>query len=307
VPPIPVVIAVPSPLHAALIGVAAEEGLFSQEGLLVTTEAFSTGPLALAAMRQGRADLATCAETVAVLASLRGQPVTVLASIASATKVTALVARHPGIAGPSDLGGKRVGLPRGTTAEFFLDSLLVRHGVDRSAVQVVDMKPAAEADALANGDVDAIAIWEPYVSLIRKRLGDTVRVFHVDDIYVETHDLVCRPGFAKERPDIVGKVLRALLRAEVLLRGRPELARQSVQLGLKRMGHDVTAPEVDAMVALLDFRVRLDQGLLLLMEEEARWAIRSGVVPPQEVPNFLPLLDAEPLRSVNPEAVQLMR
>jgi NitT/TauT family transport system substrate-binding protein len=309
--PIPVVIATTVPvhtlLHATLVEVAAAQGLFAREGLAVTIDIRETGPLALAALRDGKADLATCAEVVAVFATFQGHPVDVLASIGSATRSTVLVARQPGIARPSDLAGKRVGLPRGTIAEFFLDTFLVRFGVDRGSVQVVDVRPDEAPDALARGDVDAVAIWEPYPTVMGKRLGETVRLFHAADIHFETHDLVSRPGFARQKPVVVEKFLRALVAAEALLRTRPELARSSVQEHLMRQAPEIGVPEVEAMMALLDFRVRLDHGLLLLMEEEARWAIRSGLVPPQDVPNFLPTLYADPLRAVNPGAVQLMR
>jgi ABC-type nitrate/sulfonate/bicarbonate transport system substrate-binding protein len=305
--PIPLVIAVSSPLHAGLVEVAAAQGLFRREGLDVRVDALGSGPRSLAAMRDGKADLATCAETVVVLAALRGQPVSVLASIATGTRMTALVARHPAIGSPKDLGGKRVGVPRGTTAEFFLDSLLVRHGVERGSVRVVDLKPADAADALERGEVDAVAIWEPYAHQARDRLGNAARVFHAEDIYFETHDLVSRPGFARERPGVAEKVLRALVGAEALLRDRPDVGRSAIREGIARVTPGIEPDAFDQMLGLVDHRVRLDTGLLLLMEEESRWAVRTGIVPPQATPNFLPMLEAGPLRAVKPEAVQLMR
>jgi len=61
------------------------------------------------------------------------------------------------------------------------------------------------------------------------------------------------------------------------------------------------------MLGLFEFHVRLDQSLVVLMEEEARWAIHAGLVPKQQMPNFLPSLAAEPLLAVSPGAVGLIR
>ena len=305
--PVPVVVAAGSPLHAGLIEVAVAQGLLRREGLDVRIEIVGTGPRALEAMREGKADLATCAETVAVLAHLRGQPVAVLASIASGTRMTALVARQADVGVPRDLAGKRVGVPQGTTAEFFLDSLLVRHGVDRSSVRVVDLKPAEAPDALARGEVEAIAIWEPFAQRTADRLGGSTRTFYAEDIYFETHDLVSRPGFAKERPAVAEKVLRALVGAERLLREEPEVGRRAIREGVVRATPGVEPTSLDRMLGLVDYRVRLDTGLLLLMEEEARWAVRIGIVPPQPTPDFRQALDAGPLRAVKPDAVQIMQ
>jgi NitT/TauT family transport system substrate-binding protein len=296
-----VVIATGSPVHTGLIQVAAAEGYFASEGLDVTLQAHQTGRLALAAVLAGDADLATCAETVVVFATLQGRQVSVLAAIASSTRTTALVAGDA-IAAPKDLAGRRVGVARGTAAEFFLDTLLLRHGVDRGAVRHVDTKPDAMSDALMRGEVEAVAVWEPYLSLLQKRLGDRAHVFHVDDLYVETHDLVARPDFVQGRRAAAEKVLRALVRAEASFRKRPTAARRLVASKLA-----LESSEADAVVSRFEYRVHLDQSLLVLMEEEARWAVRVGLVPKQATPNFLVTITPEPLLAVKPDAVGLVR
>lgn len=297
-----VVIATGMSAHAALIQVAAASGFFAAEGLEVTVHPYPSGKIAVEAMLAGKADLATCAETVVVFAALKDRRVSLLASIASSSSTTAVIARDEVVSTPADLAGRRVGLARGTSAEFFLDTLLLRHAVDRGAVRLVDLQPEALAEALATGAVDAVAIWEPYVTVLKRRLGDRGRIFRVDDLYAETHDLVSRPDLVRERPEALAKVLRALLRAEALFRDRPDQARQAVASGLM-----LGPSEADAVLARFDYRVRLDQSLLVLMEEEGRWAIRTGLVPKQNLPNFLTTIAAEPLLGVKPEAVGLIR
>jgi NitT/TauT family transport system substrate-binding protein len=302
-PPEKITLALAMLPNASLVHVAAAEGYFAAEGLEVTLQRHEFGKPALDAVLSGNADLATCAETPVVFAVLKSQQISVLATIAGATKNTAVVARKDaGISTPRNLAGKRVGVTRGTTGEFFLDTLLIRHGVDRESVHLVDLSPANMPDALAKGEVDAVTIWNPIIFDLQKLLGGGVTTFYADDIYFETFDVVARKGFVEQRLVAAKSVLRALLRAEAFVRSHPEKARRDTAAALKQ-----DFAQVDASFEPFDFRVRLEQSLLVLMEEEARWAIRSGLVPRQDMPNLLTSLETEPLHAVKPAAVQLVR
>ena len=54
------------------------------------------------------------------------------------------------------------------------------------------------------------------------------------------------------------------------------------------------------------FRVRLDQDLLTLMEDEARWAIQNKLVEAEKVPNYLNSFYLEGLEKLRPDAVSVV-
>jgi NitT/TauT family transport system substrate-binding protein len=298
-----VTIAVATLPQFSLVFVAQERGYFTSEGLAVTLRPYSFGKLALEAVLADQADLATCAETPVVLAELKGQPLAVLTSMALSTSSNAVVAlKAAGISGPGDLAGKRIGVTRGTSGDFFLDTFLLRYGVDRRGVTMVDLLPQEMAGALGRGDVDAVATWTPATTALRDRFGDKVSAFQIADFHAQTYVLVGRRGFDLQRAEAARRVLRALLRAEALFRDHPVEAGRSA----------ATAPTDDAeglksSLRQFEFRVRLDHGLFVLMEEEARWAIRAGLVPNRPAPSFLLTIAPGPLLAVKPEAVGLIR
>lgn len=286
-----------------LVQVAHARGYFATEGLEVTLQTHQLGKLALDALLEGRADLAACAETPVVFAELRGQHASVLASIASGTRNQAVLAlKQAGISAPADVKGRRIGVTLGTTGDFFLDTFLLRHGVDRRDVRFVDLRPDQMADALARGAVDAVATWVPVTFALQARFGERLQTFYAEDLHAEDALLVGRRGFAEQRPEAARKVLRALLKAEALVRDHPEEARRSVA-----PVPDEEAGSLDASLGFFEFQVRLDQSLLVLMEEEARWALRSGLAPAQPPPDFLAAIAMVPLLSVRPERVGLLR
>jgi len=299
----PITVAVGTVPHFALVHVAQAKGFFAAEGLAATLQPHPFGKSALAALLEGKADLATCATLPVVWAELDGDRLAVLASIAKSTKASAVVARKAaGISVPADLKGKRIGVTRGTSGEYFLDALLLRNWVAPSAVHVVDLAPDAMAGAVARGEVDAVAAWEPTLFRLQERLGDAVITFHEEALQVQISVLVGLRGFGQRRPEVAKRALRALLRAEALFREQPDEARRTVGVAL---GDPSRA--LDVALRKFEFQVRLDQGLLVLMEDEARWARSTTSMPDGPLPDFLEVLDPEPLLAVRPDSVGLIR
>ncbi len=50
----------------------------------------------------------------------------------------------------------------------------------------------------------------------------------------------------------------------------------------------------------------LDQGLILALEDETRWATSNGLSPPHPMPNFLDYLYLDALEAVAPAAVTVI-
>lgn len=301
-PPEPITIAAATIPNFSLVHLAQANGYFKEEGLAITLQLHRFGKPALESLLAGKADLATCANSPVVLATLRGEPLSVLASIATSTRNNAVVAlRAAGISSPADLTGKRIGVTLGTSGDFFLDTFLLRHGLDRQQVRLTDLKPEEMGAALERGEVDAVATWNPTAAGLQRRLGPKAASFYAEEIYSEMAVLVARREFARQRPEAARRLLRALVRAEAFFRDRPDDARKAMAAALGDGGG------LDGSLRQFVFRVRLDQGLLILLEEEARWARRTGRTSSGESPNFLETIDPVPLLAVKPDAVGLIR
>lgn len=299
--PVPVTIANSMNVNAGLLHLALARDLLAPRGLTATVQRHAFGKPALEAVLEGRADVATVADTPVVLAALRGKPLVVIATIGTTSRNTVLVARREaGIAAPGDLAGKRVGLPHGTTADFFLDSLMVRHGLDRATLREVELRPDQMGDALERGEVDAVVVWHPTVGALQRRFGARVVTFDAADLFTETFNLVARPGWVDRNRPAAERLLAALLEAEAVLQRQPEEAHRDLAAAV-----GVAPGELPR--DLYEYRVRLEQGLVLILEEEARWAVRAGLARPAAPFDALALIDPAPLAAVRPDAVRLIR
>jgi sulfonate transport system substrate-binding protein len=302
-PPEKITIAYASPPSTTLADIALAKEYFEMEGLEVTPIFLSSGKAALEEVLAGKADAATVAETPLMFAIMNGQKVSIITSIQTTNTNAAIVARKDrGIAAPRDLKGKRIGVTAGTAAEFFLDVFLTDHDISRQEVTVVNLKPDKTTTALVKGDVSAVSTWSPYKSQTQKKLGDKGITFIDEDIYTQFFTIVVAQEYARHNPSGVRKILRALIRAESFV-SRDQAETQRIVAELRRI--DITS--LNDMWKGSTYGVSLDQSLLLALEDESAWAVKSGLTDMRAIPNYLDFISLDGLASVKPIAVRLVK
>jgi NitT/TauT family transport system substrate-binding protein len=93
--------------------------------------------------------------------------------------------RSAGITRLADLKGKRVVVPRNTSAHYYLVAMLQSAGLNESDVTLVNAPATAMAAALVKGDADAISMWEPESENAVAALGGDAVIFQNNKIYRE--------------------------------------------------------------------------------------------------------------------------
>ena len=278
--------------------------LFAEERIAVTTRECIGGHRCIKLMLDGEMPLATAAEMPVMLNSLTRSDFAIVATFVTSKRDIKLIAhKSAGIKTASDLRGKRVGTIQGTSAHYFLDGLLLFHGIDPRAVELVPLAPEQIPAALKEGQIAAAAIWEPFANRSTRALAADAVVIPSVAIYTETFNLLATRKFIAERETDVVKVLRALARAQRLIRERPQQAQAILR---ERLHEDQSF--VDATWRDFDYRMSLNQPLVSTLEGEARWAVREGHARrDSQIPNFLQFVAPEPLRQVDPRAVTLVK
>ncbi len=302
-PPERITIAVSATTDAVLAEVAQVKGFYREEGLEVTPRLHPYGKPALQEVLEGKADFATVAETPVMFAVMNGEKVSIIATIESSSVDNAVIAgKDQGVHSIKDLKGKKIGVTSGTTSEFYLDALLAVNGISRKDVTVMDLKVEKMAEALANGDVDALSTFIPYTILAKEHLGDGGISFQDKNIYTWSFNVVATQDFIRKNPGIVKKLIRALVRAERFVSENPREAQKIVADYSKLDSGTVRDIWPDTR-----FDVSLDQALILALEDESRWAVRAGLTRAKEVPNYLDFIYFDGLQAVKPEAVRILR
>jgi len=298
-----VTIAYSTASNAVLVYIAFAKGYFAEEGLEAIPQPHAFGKPALAAVIEGKADIATVGDTPIVFAVMNGAKITTLAAIQTSNRNEAIVARRDrGITQPVDLKGKKIGVPLGTTAHFFLDSFLLAHGVKIEDVTISDMKPAEMSAALDSGRVDAVSTFNPTLNKLEKGLGQSGIVFFGEALYTETFCVAAMQEYVKKNPEATKKFLRALVKAEQFIKEHDSEAQKLVA---DFINMDKTA--LAEIWNILTFRVTLDQALLVDFEDQTRWVLKNKLSRGTQMPNYLEYIHADALHAVKPQAVRIVR
>lgn len=303
-PPEKVTIAYSATTDSVLAQVAQMQGYYLQEGLEAIPHRYSYGKPALREVVEGKADFATVAETPFMFAVMAGEKVSIIATIQTASRNHAIVARKDrGILNPGDLKGRKIAVTLGTTAEFFMDTFLAVHEIARKDMEVVDLNPGEMSEALANGDVDAVSTFLPFSLQVQKKLGDRGTVFLDENIYTFMFNIVTTQKLIRENPGKIKKLLRALIKAEEFVSQNQAEAQKAVA-DFSRMDPAL----VREIWPVYSYTVKLDQSLVLALEEETRWAVKGGLLANEKTPpDYLDYVYLEGLESIRPKAVRILR
>jgi len=291
-------------LLPSAVWIAENKGYFQEEGLNVKIKEFGSGRTALRTMlNEGNLDMVTVAQTPVMFNSFsRSDYAIIAAMVYSDNDVKILVRQDKGIIDPSDLIGKKVGITKGSTGHFFLGLFLAHNGLELSEVETIDLEATDLPQALVEGRVDAISTWEPNILNAKSLLGEKVLLLPSEGIFREDFYFVPNKNFMKNNPEILKSFLKAIEKGEEFIQKNRE---ESIDIVCERLKLD---KELTASIwSNFNFELMLDQTILITLEDEARWAIREGLIDKKEVPNYLDFIYMDLLENVKPEAITIIR
>ncbi|MES9963560.1 MAG: NrtA/SsuA/CpmA family ABC transporter substrate-binding protein [Candidatus Sedimenticola sp. 20ELBAFRAG] len=284
--------------------IAAHQGYFEDENIEAVVSEYPSGKRALRdGLFQKNVDVAVSADVPVTMAALEKKRFRILAATFNAGNINRVIARSDhDIRTPADLAGKRVATQRASAVHFFLELFMGEHGLTNEQLTLSYMKAEKLPQALAEGRIDAFSMREPYISQAKSLLGDRAVVFSAPGLYRQIDMLLISDEMLSANPDVAAKLLRAFRKAEVFADQQKEKA---IAIVAERIGVEVE--KIRVIWPSLKLRISLEQFHLLLLESEARWAIRNGLTDATEMPDFMEYIDFRGLEEVDPEAITIFR
>jgi sulfonate transport system substrate-binding protein len=158
-----------------------EKGIFLKHGIDLKLKVLVSGVEMVKAVQAGEAQFlgpAYSSFPISVERGFKGKGIAGMLGDRTSKywdETVAIVTRKgTGIAKVQDLIGKKVGTVTGGTGHEYLGVVLSKAGIPAEKVPVLNMPPGNWFPALSAGQVDAIAAWEPYVTLIIEKVPDAV-------------------------------------------------------------------------------------------------------------------------------------
>ncbi|SMD22799.1 aliphatic sulfonate ABC transporter substrate-binding protein [Kibdelosporangium aridum] len=158
---------------ASLLAIAEKQGLWKQHGLTAQIKVFTNGPLQIQALGAGDLDFGYIGPGAFWLPASGQSKIVTINTLTYADRVIG----QPGITAMTDLRGKRVGVPEGTSGDMVLNLALRRAGMTVQDIQKVPMDPSTVVSAFVSGQIDAAGIWYPLIGTsIRPKVPGLVEV-----------------------------------------------------------------------------------------------------------------------------------
>jgi NitT/TauT family transport system substrate-binding protein len=157
---------------SSLIAVANDQKLWDKYGLDVGTKVFTTGPVQVTAMNAGDLDFGYIGPGALWEAASGQAKIIAMNSLGNADRVIA----QPGITDLSQLKGKKIGVPDGTSGDMILSLALKKAGLTAQDVQRVPMDAPTIVTAFDSGQIDAAGIWYPLINTIKVKKANLVEL-----------------------------------------------------------------------------------------------------------------------------------
>jgi sulfonate transport system substrate-binding protein len=178
------------------------EETFKPKGLTVKWVEFAFGPPLLEALNTGNVDFGYTGDTPPIFAQAASANLLYVAALPSSGRNEAiLVPKDSPIKTVADLKGKRIGIPKGSSAHNTALAVLEKAGLSFSDITPVYLPPADGAVAFAGGNVDAWSIWDPFLALTEQK-GARVLAWAGDAHQTNAFFLANR-NFTNSHPDTV--------------------------------------------------------------------------------------------------------
>jgi taurine transport system substrate-binding protein len=200
------------------------QGIEKATGFKINWRQFGGSGDVVRAIASGDVQLGEVDSTGVATAISQGMDVELFWILEDIAAAEALVARNgTGINTIADLKGKKIGTPFVSTSHFQLLYAMHRAGLKATDAQVLNMRLPEIAAAWSRGDIDATFIWDPVLSDVKKTGKVLLTAGDICKKGACTFDgLIVRQKFARENPQFMVALVKALARADADYRANPK-------------------------------------------------------------------------------------
>ncbi len=219
----------------APLSLAEKAGIFKKNGVDATIKFIPQKDRHLAIASGDVQCAATTVETF-VIWNANGVPITQVVQLDKSYGADGMAVRKE-INKISDLKGKTVAASAPGTAPYFtLAWMLKKNGLSVKDVKIVNLEPAAAAQAFVTGQNDAAMTYEPYLSTVRDKPEAGKIIATTLDYPMIMDTFGCTPKFIKENPKAVQAMVNSYFDALAMIKKEPAKSHDIMGSVVKQTG-----------------------------------------------------------------------
>jgi sulfonate transport system substrate-binding protein len=281
------------PLYIARENGWIEEAL-KEQNVTVNWNDFESGPPMNESLAAGSSDIGVMGDVPTVSAIAAGQKTEIVAMAADGPDSYAmLVSADSDINTAADLKGKKIATVVGSTGHNLTDKLLKTAGLDiNTDVELVNISAGDAATVLSNGEVDAVAMWEP----TNTRLVDngTAKVIATgsDCGLLGVNPIIARSEYADANPEVIKVIIEQYARGVQALENLDDDTKAKVAADLS-----LEADQLDSVAAKYNYTVEISDDDIANLQDTIQFLVKIGTL--DEEYDFTPYADRDFTKSAN--------
>jgi ABC-type nitrate/sulfonate/bicarbonate transport system substrate-binding protein len=275
--------------------VAQQEGLFKKHGLDVRINTGPSGSAMVSFLINGQIESAFGSEIAGVSNHNLDPNVVVVAQATRLVRWIAIVGRN--MDNLDQLKGKKIGVARGSGGEVFWLALIDKLKLNAADYTVVNVEAPEMVAALERGNIDAYAVWEPWVTRGLAAVKNTKVLKDQENILEQGVYIYMNLGWIKKNPEQAEGFMRALVEATDLINRDRKRAAKDVSDFLKSLD----PPLVAELMTKLRFEMVLDDFTISLFRlAETQLKQQGKLTKPLDLGAFV---YPDLLRKIQPKSV----
>jgi len=295
---------------ASQLVIAQTKGFFKQEGIDVSIKYFTAGSEIPPGMASGSIVMASAGAPNAISLAASKFPMRVIAQIADISGAQGVVVQpKAGIRTPKDLEGKRLGIVKAGPALDLWGKFTRSYGVDTSKISMANMLPPDLLTAFIKGDIDAYAVWEPYLTRGEQAGG---KLLHTGTqsyvpgaegpkrIFSMACVLFTLESFVKDNPNTTLAVLKGIRKAQQFMQ---DPANREAVLDILTEPLNIPKADLRKIMGRNTYQLQIDQALLDSMDGQTEFLHSIGFL--RAAPKARTYVEPRFLREVDPALVRI--
>jgi ABC-type nitrate/sulfonate/bicarbonate transport system substrate-binding protein len=275
--------------------VAQQEGLFKKHGLDVRINTGPSGSAMVSFLINGQIESAFGSEIAGVANHNLDPNVVVVAQATRLVRWIAIVGKN--VDNLDQLKGKKIGVARGSGGEVFWLALIDKLKLNAADYTVVNVEAPEMIAALERGNIDAYAVWEPWVTRGLAAVKNTKVLRDQENILEQGVYIYMNLGWIKKNPEQADGFMRALVEATDIINKDRKRAAKDVSDFLKSLD----PPLVEQLMTKLRFEMVLDDFTISLFRlAETQLKQQGKLTKPLDLGVFV---YPDLLRKVQPKSV----
>jgi len=200
-----------------LLGI--DKGFYAAEGLDVSFDEGHGSGSGSQLIANGQYDFGvSIASGAAIRAISKGAAIKMVASFLNVNPIGIISKKSSSLNSPSDLVGKKIGMPPGTEQASIWPAFLAKNNLTSSQVPLISINADALPAALATGKIDGYVSYAFDLPGIKSATGIDTKIMEFSDngvVYAPGEGLVASQKIISQNPGLVTRLTRALIKSVV--------------------------------------------------------------------------------------------